>query len=257
MLHITGLRDSYHEMQSVFTFHNALFNILEFDHSCEFNKHSAHIDGISQNNNLIHRARDFLVKIFGNIYIPDVKIIKNIPNGAGLGSGSSDTAVFLLHVLYLNNIPIKEIIDMAKQSHVLGMDIPVFLYKGINDTNFILLDGVGKFNELSDIKSVDSFKISIFPLTPHKILSTKLVFDKFKENPIFDEKLTFTQTFSLDFITQQKNSLQKAAIQLCPEIEDNLSYIRKTGADIARMSGSGSACFGVYQCNASHNQICQ
>jgi 4-diphosphocytidyl-2-C-methyl-D-erythritol kinase len=40
------------------------------------------------------------------------------------------------------------------------------------------------------------------------------------------------------------NDLQDAAIEIVPEIADVLAALG--GADIARMSGSGATCFGVY-----------
>ncbi|MFN3606651.1 MAG: 4-(cytidine 5'-diphospho)-2-C-methyl-D-erythritol kinase, partial [Cypionkella sp.] len=44
----------------------------------------------------------------------------------------------------------------------------------------------------------------------------------------------------------QRNDLQPAAIAAAPLIADVLAAIAGTGAALARMSGSGATCFGLY-----------
>ena len=44
-----------------------------------------------------------------------------------------------------------------------------------------------------------------------------------------------------------ENALTAAAEALCPEISQTLSLLRESGALCASMSGSGSACFGLYE----------
>lgn len=247
MLHITGIRDNYHELQSIFGFSSDIYDVLKFNPKKSFSNHSAYIKGIHKDDNLIHKTRDFLVNILGNISIPDLEIKKNIPEGSGLGGGSSDAATFILQVLELNNIPKKEMIDIAKESYRLGMDVPLFFYRNLFNINFVLLEGLGKFEEIKAISTDDKFKISIFPINPHIPLSTRLVFDKFDQAPAFEKKHVFNESFSLELLKEQKNSLQKFAIELCPSIENTINSIEKTKACISRMSGSGSACFGLYQ----------
>ena len=44
-----------------------------------------------------------------------------------------------------------------------------------------------------------------------------------------------------------RNDLQNPAIALSPEISDALSILEKQHPKIARMSGSGATCFGVFE----------
>ncbi|MEL6920093.1 MAG: hypothetical protein AAFO77_03580, partial [Pseudomonadota bacterium] len=44
-----------------------------------------------------------------------------------------------------------------------------------------------------------------------------------------------------------RNDLQPAAIPLCPPIRDCLAALQESGAVLARMSGSGATCFGIYE----------
>jgi len=51
----------------------------------------------------------------------------------------------------------------------------------------------------------------------------------------------------LAWLTSQRNDLESAAIAIAPPIADVLSVIAGlTGCRLARMSGSGSACFGLF-----------
>jgi len=51
----------------------------------------------------------------------------------------------------------------------------------------------------------------------------------------------------LAWLASERNDLEKAAISIVPEIADVLSAIAGlAGCRLARMSGSGSACFGLF-----------
>ncbi|QYU70848.1 hypothetical protein J4558_12380 [Leptolyngbya sp. 15MV] len=44
-----------------------------------------------------------------------------------------------------------------------------------------------------------------------------------------------------------RNDLERAALDLCPIIGEVLSLLDRTGARVARMSGSGATCFALYK----------
>src|SRR5262249_57595350 len=51
----------------------------------------------------------------------------------------------------------------------------------------------------------------------------------------------------LAWLASERNDLEKAAISIVPQIADVLSTIAGlAGCRLARMSGSGSACFGLF-----------
>jgi 4-diphosphocytidyl-2-C-methyl-D-erythritol kinase len=241
MLHITGRRGIFHEMQSIFTFVDSMFDVLKFDTSAEFSDNSAKISSIRNEDNLIHRARDFLISHDPNLFIPDVKIMKNIPRGSGLGGGSSDAALCIICIFVINGPVVDTRIEVAKSAHVLGMDVPVFLHRCMYGSNFLLLEGIGKFDEIKEIICKDNIQISV--LNSESKLNTRAVFENYKDN--FEEYRKI-DICDLNFLINSKNSLQNTAISMCPEIALMLQGIKDTGATIARMSGSGSSCFGVY-----------
>ncbi|MEK9727887.1 MAG: hypothetical protein VW397_07275 [Candidatus Margulisiibacteriota bacterium] len=59
----------------------------------------------------------------------DVEIVKNIPDGAGLGGGSSNAATLILALNQLEslNLSMEEMVMIASQ---VGSDVPYFLYGG-------------------------------------------------------------------------------------------------------------------------------
>ena len=51
----------------------------------------------------------------------------------------------------------------------------------------------------------------------------------------------------IEFLAEQANDLEAAAIALAPAIADVLAALRGfAGCRLARMSGSGSTCFGLF-----------
>ena len=70
-----------------------------------------------------------------------------------------------------------------------------------------------------------------------KVLSTKYQLPNFKS----------TQHL-IDFLETTKNDLENNAIKLCPQISDIIKSISsQNGCLLARMSGSGATCFGIFE----------
>lgn len=58
---------------------------------------------------------------------------------------------------------------------------------------------------------------------------------------------SFALTDWIDFLAAQRNDLEPAARQIVPEIGFIATLLNLTGARLARMSGSGATCFGLYE----------
>jgi 4-diphosphocytidyl-2-C-methyl-D-erythritol kinase len=51
----------------------------------------------------------------------------------------------------------------------------------------------------------------------------------------------------LAFLERRANDLEPAAVQIAPAVAKALAALRKSkGCELARMSGSGATCFGLY-----------
>lgn len=132
-LHITGRRsDGYHELQTVFQFLN--YSDLITFHPASDNQFSLIDDSsdIATENNLIWLALNELRQAYserGYQHLPGVAIelIKKLPQGAGLGGGSSDAATTLIGLNHLwgQRLSNKELQSIGLK---LGADVPVFVH---------------------------------------------------------------------------------------------------------------------------------
>jgi 4-diphosphocytidyl-2-C-methyl-D-erythritol kinase len=96
-------------------------------------------------------------------------------------------------------------------------------------------------------------------VNPGVALSTKAVFGGWRPTalPPMPADLTVLAAMKsrdqlLRFLKNQSNDLEPAAIALAPAIADVLAALRsRPGCELARMSGSGATCFGLYLSEAA------
>mgnify|MGYP001304479873 CR=1 FL=1 len=228
--------DGFHSIKSILTLIDLHDEILIKDSdSLDINFSGEFSDEINQNN--IQILFDFLTKknfIKSDKY--SIKITKNIPVGAGLGGGSSNIAAILSFLYSKKIIKFNEAINVARE---LGSDIEFFL-----DTAPAII--VGKGNVLRRITPFkDSYLLLVYPnftLSTEKVYKNNTKFDNEKHIALEKEDYDFDEIMQLS-----SNSLQMAAIGLCPDIKyiiDKLTSMK--GSLYSRMTGSGSCCFAVF-----------
>jgi len=228
--------DGFHSIKSILTLIDLHDEILIKDSdSLDINFSGEFSDEINQNN--IQILFDFLTKknfIKSDKY--SIKIKKNIPVGAGLGGGSSNIAAILSFLYSKKIIKFNEAINVARE---LGSDIEFFL-----DTAPAII--VGKGNVLRRINTFkDSYLLLVYPnftLSTEKVYKNNTKFDNEKHIALEKEDYDFDEIMQLS-----SNSLQMAAIGLCPDIKyiiDKLTSMK--GSLYSRMTGSGSCCFAVF-----------
>jgi 4-diphosphocytidyl-2-C-methyl-D-erythritol kinase len=94
-------------------------------------------------------------------------------------------------------------------------------------------------------------RCGILLVNPGRSLATPDVFrartgDFSAPNALLPEAWMTAATMSRD-LSRLRNDLEPAAIALCPQIAEVLDAIRQAhGCLLARMSGSGATCFGVF-----------
>lgn len=127
-LHITGRRDDgYHELQTLFQFldlHDDLWFEVRDDEKI---RRCTEIDNIPAEEDLIIRAARRLREETGCKLGVDISIDKKLPQGGGIGGGSSDAATTLVALNKLWNLNLPEE-KLAKIGLELGADVPVFIY---------------------------------------------------------------------------------------------------------------------------------
>ncbi len=239
-LKIVGLRGNYHEISSRFMQVSDLFDEIEFikkdradsnfeligDFSCPLEK------------NTIYKAYNLLkddkrVVDFFNEYRVVVK--KNIPEFAGLGGGSSDSASFLR----LTNRVLDLGFNLDRLSHIgskIGADVSFFIYN-FKSAN---VSGIGEV--------VEEFKedsLEFETLTPHTKCDTAKVYQKFRESFLTNIDIDFAKKLreinSKEILKSYKreelNDLFLPALKLYPDLSGYEGFF----------SGSGSTFFKVVE----------
>ena len=236
-LHIIGKRaDGYHNLDSLVAFPEIGDEILV----SPSNSVNLKITGkskkeLNEKENLILKA----IKLLKNRKMgADILLIKDTPISAGLGGGSSNAAVTLKLLSKLWNVPLPPINELV----LLGADVPVCM-----DWRLQRMQGIGEKN--SFVVSPDSLWIVL--LNNGDRVPTSTVFQGVTQNefsglvnvPKLNEK-----NILIKFLKSTRNDLEKAAIKNYPAINDLINSLNlTTGCLVARMSGSGSTCFGLYE----------
>lgn len=216
---------------------------------------------LSEDNLCFIAARKFLGYLrktgssFGDQKIR-ITLEKNIPAQSGMGGGSSDAAAVLLVLQEHFGDPFseEELTDLAVS---IGADVPFFLYGGT-----CLCEMVGE--KITVLKPLKGGHIVL--MKPGQGVSTAECFRKADSNPtdekVIEEYKAFVRSLeegsseevdlvrTADFLESRKdcsNDLQTPAEELVPKISALLEELRSSGALSSRMTGSGSAVFGIYE----------
>lgn len=231
-LHVVGKRqDGYHLLESLF----APLHLSDTIVISESDDVSCTVDGADIEDNIVIKAANLLKSDFGIKVGCKIHIAKNIPIGAGLGGGSSNAATVLkmLNALWKLNLTQEQ---LEKYALKLGADVPFFI--GCRPA---FLEGVGE-----KITSVNlGIELPILLINPNVHVSTKEVFQKgFSEfTPNLEAKADQKK-----LIFTGHNDLYANACLIAPEIKDVIDFLQKqSGIKVARMSGAGSTCFGIFE----------
>jgi 4-diphosphocytidyl-2-C-methyl-D-erythritol kinase len=246
-LRVLGRRaDGYHDIESLVAF-AAFGDRLSFAPGGELaltvSGSSAALAGESADNLVLKSARALATRIPG-IVLGAFHLDKNLPVAAGIGGGSADAAAALRLIARANNIPLDDA-RLYEAARATGADVPVCL-----DPRTRLMRGIGEV--LSDPLALPPLQAVL--VNPGAALATKAVFAGWRPHaaqPVPLDlaalaKVTSQEQF-LQLLTTQPNDLEAAAIALAPAIAGVLAALRSLpGCSLARMSGSGSTCFGVF-----------
>ena len=187
-------------------------------------------------------------------------LTKRIPAMAGLGGGSADAAATLLGLnrLWGLGLPMEELLRLGL---ALGADVPFCLTGG-----FQRVSGIGE--GLDPLSAPPALHLAL--VMPETGLSTAAVFGRYDLAPAplpTDNAAAARALLRGDFAALEAlafNDLAAPARALCPAVARVLNDMAALGARFARMSGSGSCCFGVFDdpaaacasLKAKHPQTC-
>ena len=196
--------------------------------------------------NLILKAARVLQQAGGTLQGARIHLTKRIPVAAGLGGGSSDAAATLrgLNELWHLGLEPSRLLELGS---VLGADVPFFLH----ETPFAIGRGRGEVCE-----PLEAFPLAHVLVMPPERLSTQAVYDAWDASapeirltaaaPSITMMAHALRNGSLGELAEGLwNDLEPEAIRRCPVIATIQACLRACGCLGTRMSGSGSAVFGL------------
>lgn len=229
--------DNFHNIESIFLYINWFDEILftfadHFSFSCSDNSLP------TDESNLVVKVVRQVEQIMGTFFPYHVHLQKNIPYGAGLGGGSSDAATVLTFAVEQKMISFQNAINI---STALGSDITFFLnpMTQIGTDRGINLDPIDFY--------IPYYILTVFPKIE---VSTKLAYSLIspqKSNELIFRNLLVNKINIADYQTLFVNDFDHPISEHFPDIKLIKYALREFGADYVSLSGSGGACFGIFE----------
>lgn len=236
-LHVTGQRaDGYHLLDSLVIFADAGDRVrFAPAEDLTLTVTGPRAAGVpSDSRNLVLKA----AALFGAGRGAAITLDKHLPAAAGIGGGSSDAAAALRGLSEFWELPLPP----ADAVLSLGADVPVCLAP-----RAVRMRGVGE--EIAEGPRLPE-DMGIVLVNPGVEVSTPAVFAALesKENPPMPHPPGWSSPAVMaHWLATQRNDLEGPALALAPVIGEVLECIAATeGCLLARMSGSGATCFGLY-----------
>lgn len=249
-LHVTGRRDNgYHELDSLIGFADIGDDVqitpaknFGFEITGPFANafRGRDIDNGPESSNLVVRAVWALSRLVEKAPAFHITLTKNLPLGAGIGGGSADAAAIIWGLLEYWGLPttLEGVDDLLLN---LGADVPVcFACETMH------VSGIGE-----RLERIESFpEMPIVLVHPGKACSTQEIFGQFDGE--FKKSVVLPSSFQTPenlfaLMLRTENMLSASATYFVPEIENVLNALNaQSTCAFARMSGSGSSCFGLF-----------
>lgn len=239
-LHVTDRRENgYHDLDSLVVFAD-FGDQLRFEPADDLR---LTVDGPlafgvpTDDSNLVIKA----ARLFGGDNGALIELTKRLPHAAGIGGGSSDAAATLtgLAALWGADLP------SAEAVLELGADVPVCM-----EAKPARMRGIGeKLDPLPPLPA-----LSVVMVNPRVEVPTGKVFkglSQLNNPPMSDPDWHDFKSF-IHWLGQQRNDLEAPARAIAAEIADVIEVLAaQPDCALARMSGSGATCFGIFEEAAS------
>lgn len=237
--------DGFHELRTIFQTIN-LHDTLAIGFESQTRTRIELESSVEIPDNLVVRSVKLVLehlRVSGEVRLA---LTKRIPIGAGLGGGSSNAAAVLLALPALigKPVPYPELVRLGES---LGSDVPFFLRGGT-------AVGLGKGTELYPLP--DQPGRAAVVIAPGIHVSTALAYQGLNRtltqggvSPILGEfqtvawELHSTRPSELPL----KNDFEDSVFRAHPRLGQLARRLRRLGARPVRMTGSGSALFGMFE----------
>ena len=234
-LHVTGQRDDgYHVLDSLVAFADVGDVIeAELGQPMALKLRGPMAEGLTvADDNLVLRA----ARLMG--VEAALTLEKRLPVSSGIGGGSADAAATLRLLARLAGRPLPN----ERQILSLGADVPACLFN-----RAVRMQGVGEF--LTPVAPLPPAWLVL--VNPRVAVSTPHVFRALtrRDYPPMPPKVPrFRDVTGLaEFLLAMRNDMEAAAINLAPVIRTVRDALAgQPSCFMARMSGSGATCFGLF-----------
>jgi len=243
-LHVTGRRpDGYHLLDTLMVFTELADTVTAAPgDGLRLSADGPFADLLPDDaeNNLVLRAARALAAAAGVEPNACLSINKVLPVAAGIGGGSSDAAAALKALAKLWSLE-ENAVDLEAIGFTVGSDVPACVR-----ARTVFVGGHGE--ELADAPALPP--VDMLLVNPRVELSTAAVFGArrggFSPAARFDDAPADVRALAA-LLADRTNDLAEPAIGLAPVISEVLDMIDGApGCRMARMSGSGATCFGLF-----------
>ena len=263
-LHITGQRDDgYHTLDSLVVFAPVGDRLSVTDANIlSLTVEGPEADGVPADlENIAIKAAQVLRGSRGAA----LTLFKHLPVASGMGGGSSDAAAAVRACLMMQDEAEANLMAFGPEILLetrfrpllaLGADIPMCLWPAP-----LRARGIGE-----KITYIALPPLPAVLVNPRQPVSTGAVFGALasKANPPMSEEIPSFETLAslITWLASQRNDLEAPARSAAPVIGDVLDLLSATdGCGLARMSGSGATCFGLFEteeeAQAAAKAICE
>lgn len=234
-LAVLGRRaDGYHELDSLVAFAGC-HDTLALDPHAPFGltvsgpTAGAAGDGAD---NLVLKAAAALRARIPSLRTGGFRLVKRLPVAAGIGGGSADAAAALRLLARLNGLSAGHP-ALREAAAATGADVPVCLA-----SRAARMRGIG--HDLSPVPRLVLWAVLVNPRVPVPTA------DVFRELGLAAGAANPAPSAALD-VASGGNDLERPAIAIAPTVGEVLAALRSLpGCTLARMSGSGATCFGLF-----------
>ncbi len=261
-------KDNYHNIKTIFERIDLADKIILKSRRDKEIKVTCNVTAVPRDNtNLAWRSAKLLQDSFNINKGVDIKIIKRIPVGSGLGGGSSNAASVLLGLnkLWKLNLAQNKLAGLAGK---LGCDVPFFIY----NSPFAL--GEARGDKIKPLKALYPMRLWHILVVPNIGVSTAAIYKRWDKglkafkltSPFLRQRGTIKKEragltmpkYNVNILTLALkkgnfsligdalfNSLESVTAILYPQIDAIKERLIKLGVKSVLMSGSGSAVFGI------------
>jgi len=244
-LHVLEQReDGFHNIESVIvpvSFCDSLEVVPDYQGEsghCSIEVYGLEVQG-ELSENLCYRAYMQLVEQY-NLPAVNIRLLKNIPMGAGLGGGSADAA---FTIKMLNDLFELKMTTDLMEGHCadLGSDCSFFI-----GNEMALASGRGEMVDAFNSDMLVGYQVVV--VHPGLHIDTGEAYRKITPNTLMRDQLVNILGNPMDqWKDTLENDFEAGAFAKYPQLQSIKAQLYDNGAAYASMSGSGSSLYGLFK----------